>query len=157
MITIDLFCFLIIICSTAYGAWRGWATQGFYLLLLVVLYGICLRITGDHFEPLFLMDVDIPYRKIVRLILSTLLVLLSFIYFRRFHKIIFVSAKDVPAHHVAGAVMGFLTGFIALLYAGTVFNLSDLSNEEWWKNSNQFQLSHFVPKLLNFCLDAINT
>jgi len=130
-----------LIFSTAHGAWKGWTTQGFYLLMAFALYILALKISNDHATSFFLSEADISFRNLMVLEISSPVLVIVFFLLRRFHNLVFATHPSVPGHHVVGAFFGFSTGFFALLYLFAWIEMTDMKSQAWWTSSLEYQVS----------------
>jgi hypothetical protein len=148
MTSLDYFCLLFLILCSVHGIWRGWAVQAFYFLMSIALYALAVKINTGSYTVFFIPEADTSFKDIMHLEMASVAIVIMLFLLRRFHGLLFVTHPSLPGHQVLGAFLGFLTGFLGLLYLFIWVNFTDVKMQAWWISSFEYQFSKAVLDLI---------
>jgi len=131
------------------GAYRGWLPQtlsmlGFFVAFLGVIY------VGPWIaRHLPLSGPGEPFRDDVGALLALLVTLYVAHLGVRLHKHIFTHNGVQPAHRSLGAVFGLISGMLVCLAMGSLIELTELRDQDWWRLSLEKNITTFVLEHLS--------
>jgi len=131
------------------GAYRGWLPQalsmlGFFVAFLGVIY------VGPWIaRHLPLSGPGEPFRDDVGALLALLVTLYVAHLGVRLHKHIFTHNGVQPAHRSLGAVFGLISGMLVCLAMGSLIELTELRDQDWWRLSLEKNITTFVLQHLS--------
>jgi membrane protein required for colicin V production len=131
------------------GAYRGWLPQalsmlGFFVAFLGVIY------VGPWIaRHLPLSGPGEPFRDDVGALLALLVTLYVAHLGVRLHKHILTHNGVQPAHRSLGAVFGLISGMLVCLAMGSLIELTELRDQDWWRLSLEKNITTFVLEHLS--------
>ncbi len=149
MTYLNYFSLLVILIGTANGSFKGWLSQLYYFLFVVVFYIFFRKISHGDFLFVILPELDPQTQKIVQLEIIFVFLLFVFWGVRKIHNAIFEKVAEVPGHQAAGAVLGFVISYILLVFLGQVIDLTHYRTDEWWTSSLEYDWSVKTFDFLN--------
>ena len=152
MTYLNYFSLLILLLGTVNGSLKGWLSQLYYLLFVIVFYILFRKISHGDFLFVILPELDPQTQKVVNLEGSFVGLLLLFYGARKLHNAIFEKVDEVPGHKVVGAVLGFVISYCLLVFFGQVIELTQYRQNEWWTSSLECDLSTKSLDFLNYLI-----
>ena len=136
------------------GAYRGWLPQALSMLgFLVAFFGV-IYVGPWVAAYLPLSGPGEPYRDDIGALLALLVTLYAAHLAVRLHRHIFTHNGVQPAHRSLGAVFGLMSGVLVCLAIGSLIELTELRDQNWWrvsleKNFTTFVLEHVTKSVKN--------
>ena len=136
------------------GAYRGWLPQALSMLgFLVAFFGV-IYVGPWVAAYLPLSGPGEPYRDDIGALLALLVTLYSAHLAVLLHRHIFTHNGVQPAHRSLGAVFGLMSGVLVCLAIGSLIELTELRDQNWWrvsleKNFTTFVLEHVTKSVKN--------
>jgi hypothetical protein len=152
MTYLNYFSILVILIGTANGSIKGWLSQLYYLLFVIVFYVFFRKISHGDFFFVILQELDPHTQKIVQLEVVFISLLFLFYGVRKLHNAIFEKVDEVPGHKVVGALLGLVISFFLIVFLGQVIELTHYREDEWWISSIEYDLSAKTLDFLNFVI-----
>jgi membrane protein required for colicin V production len=90
-----------------------------------------------------------PFRDDVGALLALLVTLYVAHLGVRLHKHIFTHNGVQPAHRSLGAVFGLISGMLVCLAMGSLIELTELRDQDWWRLSLEKNITTFVLEHLS--------
>jgi membrane protein required for colicin V production len=136
------------------GAYRGWLPQALSMLgFLVAFFGV-IYVGPWVAAYLPLSGPGEPYRDDIGALLALLVTLYAAHLAVLLHHHIFTHNGVQPAHRSLGAVFGLMSGVLVCLAIGSLIELTELRDQNWWrvsleKNFTTFVLEHVTKSVKN--------
>ena len=136
------------------GAYRGWLPQALSMLgFLVAFFGV-IYVGSWVAAYLPLSGPGEPYRDDIGALLALLVTLYAAQLAVLLHRHIFTHNGVQPAHRSLGAVFGLMSGVLVCLAIGSLIELTELRDQNWWrvsleKNFTTFVLEHLTKSVKN--------
>ena len=144
MTDLDLLFTATIVLTMAAGAYRGWLPQALSMLGLVLsMFAVV------YLGPL--VSAHLPLSgpgENLREGLGALLALVMTLYLAhlavRLHRYLFHHSGVQPAHRTVGAMFGLISGLMICLGISTLIELTELREENWWRDSVEKHLTESI-------------
>ena len=149
MTYLNCFSIALVLTFLVIGTQKGWLTQAYYLMIGIVIYIFAKRIDNGVFLIVFLPNLNIQTQKIVHFQAACIVVFLIFYVFKRLHRNFFKIVDEVPGHKVIGGLVGFVNGFLILLFIYFTINLTNFKDDPVWTDSLEYQFSKTILDLMN--------
>lgn len=149
MTYLNYFSLIVIILGTVNGSFKGWLSQLYYFLFVVIFYFLFRKISHGEFLITILPELDPQTQKIAHLEGAFVFLLFIFYGVRRIHNAIFEKVDEVPGHKIAGAFLGFVISYLLLVFIGQLIELTHFKDAEWWTSSVEYEFSAQTLDFLN--------
>jgi len=149
MTYLNCFSIALVLLFVMIGAQKGWLSQAYYLMIGIVIYVFAKRIDNGEFLIVFLPNLNIQTQKIVHFQGTCIVVFLIFYAFKRLHRNFFKIVDEVPGHKAIGGILGFVNGFLILLFIYFTIGLTNFKDDPAWTDSLEYQVSNAIWVLMN--------